>query len=74
MLDRIAEAAKKPRVMKRWEGRCKPKKSGLYWIRDLDGAIRVDFVSTYAINKYGKDYYTHWLELEDTPVLLEGEA
>jgi hypothetical protein len=68
-LDRIAEVAQQPRVMKLWTEDCKPINNGYYWIRD-NGGIRTCFLSKGQLCRPYKDLdYTHWLELEPTPIL-----
>ena len=67
--DRIANVAKQPRTMKRWTDDCKPEKPGMFWLRDLDGGIYVNYVSIHMIESYGVDLFTHWRELEQAPIL-----
>lgn len=86
-LDRIAEAAKKPRVMKRWTDECKPKII-IYWkgwiacrsqsykdygiVHIIPEPVSI-FSDTLTTNSYKCESITHWLELEPTPTLPDGE-
>jgi hypothetical protein len=69
-LDRIAEAAKKPRVMKRWTEDCKPEKEGVYWINKEGLLISVDN-KTIKSGLFRGHRITHWLEVEPQPILPE---
>lgn len=79
-LDRITEAASKPRVMKRWGADEVPEKSGWYWY--VHDPIRPERVPRYYDHKTGEWYIAenpsidepvggayYWIELEPTPVL-----
>ena len=73
-IDRIAEAAKKPRVMKRWVDECKPEKNKVAWLKiDYNRDVDVYFISK-SMQETGVflgGKITHWLELEQTPILPE---
>jgi hypothetical protein len=80
VLDRIAEAAKQPRVMKPWTGDCRPVKSGLYWIKGLECEKVFSKMLTVMEIQDGVAYcipnmrITHWLELEPTPIISNVKA
>ena len=64
----------KGRVMKRWTSESHPEVPDVYWIADADGYIDLIKVTDDAI-KYNKgDTYTHWLELEPTPILPDADV
>jgi hypothetical protein len=69
MIEELIKRSKSPRVMKRWTDDCKPEYPGMFWLRDLDGGIYVNYVSIHMIESYGVSLLTHWLELEPNPVL-----
>lgn len=83
-LDRIAEAAKKPRVMKRITEGCEPEKDGWYWAFKegwlnpvpsyaeviLNGVDRVLWSDSEGGEYCDEEYEPDfWLELEPTPIL-----
>ena len=86
-LERISEAASNPRVMKRWADDCKPINPGLYYVCKDGGFVFIDELSEKNIvegcefrfspmadSDVNTGQYTHWLELEPTPVLPEERA
>ena len=78
-LERIAEAAKKPRVMKVWSEDCKPEKAGLYWIKELGCEKIFAKMLTVMEIQDGVAYclpnkrIACWLEIEPTPILPENK-
>ena len=84
-LERIAEAAKKPRIMKLWTDDCKPEKSGWYWwcyyanktpipayyetTRDGYGQWFDSNCNEWTPKSYKRPIY--FLELEPIPILPE---
>jgi hypothetical protein len=64
-LDRIAEAAKQPCVMKRWTDDCKPKPEPNKYFWGSTGCNEIANYNNAGI-KRNTDKYTHWLELEHT--------
>lgn len=75
-LDRIAEAAQKPRVMKQWTDDCKPNDTGECYVYTILRGVHRHYIiqRELACGFEGYDKITHWLELEPTPVLPDGKA
>ena len=68
VIDRIIEATKQPRVMKRWTEDCKPTKEGVYWINEERFLISIDKrLIKSGLWKGSKIHY--WLEVEQEPIL-----
>jgi hypothetical protein len=79
-LDRIAEAAKQPRVMKLWADDCKPEKSGWYWYQKKTWKTPLPmyynhnlWFESLAGFESSDENPDDWLELESTPVLPDGK-
>ena len=71
-INRIAEAAQKPRVMKVWSKDCKPEKDDVAWLKIVYHRVVDLYFISKSIQEKGiirGEKITHWLELEPTPIL-----
>lgn len=71
-IQQCEELTNKPRVMRRWTDECKPEKEGRYWVRygicDTYPALLSARSIELGVIANGVPF-THWLELEPTPIL-----
>lgn len=73
-LKRLKAKEGERRVMKIWTSESHPKEPDMYWIADADGYVDITYVSKDAIKFNKGNVYTHWLELEPTPILPNADV